>query len=847
MYSRLFICLDWFLPASLRAEKGSHRRARMFVITHLFGAPLGFLVALSIFWLDPAPGMPLGIIAGTVGAFWAYPFVLRWTGRFDLLALLSVQQLSCLVLFTAFHYGGASSPFLCWLLAAPVSAYFYFGPQARLRTLVLVLLAADLLTFYLVYAAGYPFPERVPLAKLSGIGILSVFCAAAFVSMLSLNYTNIVAAQQLDLEHEVASRRSTENALRQAMAKAEELGASFRLLFDGNPMPMWVYDRETLRFLEVNDAALAQYGYSREQFLAMTVDRIRPPEDRMRVRALIKEMIAPYQRPGVWRHRRADGSEILVDVLWHSLDFQGRPAAIAAAIDVTDQKRAEEALRESEARLREILDTANDAFISIDAHGIVNAWNTEAERIFGWPADEVIGDSLADTIIPERFRAAHRAGLKRFLASNESKMAGQRIELCALRRDGSEFEVEMTISRMRGKHGPLFNSFIHDITERKEREQAIRDSEARYRLLAENITDMITVLALDGTRTYVSPSVRDFLGYEPAELIGKRMIEMPHPDDAPVAAGAVAALTRGDKQVTITVRSRHKNGAYIWVETSLRLVRDPASNKPIEVLCVSRDVSARQALQEQLALAKELAERANRAKSEFLANMSHELRTPLNAIMGFGDLIENQRLGALGNAKYAGYGRDIVESGKHLLDLINEILDYAKLDAGRLSLIEEPLDIHRVVEACEQMLSDRIERGGLVLETSIAPTLSIVRGDERRLRQVLLNLLSNSIKFTKPGGRITLDAHADAGGALVLTVSDTGIGIAEQDLPHVLEPFGQVDSAFNRSTEGTGLGLPLAKRLVEMHGGTLVIDSAPGIGTTAIMRLPAERVLKNVA
>jgi PAS domain S-box-containing protein len=841
--SRLYRLFDGFIPAALRADKDTHRRARMFIISHLFGTPLGYPIVAYLHWLDPQRGSASRLIFVTISAFWIYPLLLRLTGQFTLLALVSVQHLSWLVLFTSHHYGGVSSPFLAWILAVPVAAFYYLGRQTTLRALVLALLAFELFAFYLMHSAG-DSAQRVPLETLAGIGVFSVFCAAIFVAMLSLNYANVVDAQQQDLKHEVASRRETESALRAAKEVAERLGASFRLLFDGNPIPMWVYDLATLRFLEVNDAAVAQYGYSRAQFLAMTIADIRPPEDAARLRPALAAMSALYERAGIWRHCTSDGREILVEVLWHRLEFQGQSAAIVAAIDVTEQERAKGALRESEARLRQILDTAYDAFVSIDPEDKVSAWNAEAERIFGWPADEVIGADFADIIVPERLREAQRSGLPRFIATGDT--VGRRLELPAQRRDGSEFPVELSVSKMPSKIGPVFNAFIHDITERQQREQAIRDSERHYRLLAENITDVITVLDFTGKRTYISPSVREALGYEPSELIGKRMLDMPHPDDAASAVAAETALRRGDK-ATVTLRSRHADGHYVWMETSLRLVRDLNTGKPIEVLGVSRDVSARHALQEELAAATLKAERANRAKSEFLANMSHELRTPLNAIMGFGDLIEHQRMGPLGDARYAGYGRDIVESGKHLLALINEILDFAKVDAGRLSLVEGQIHIRSIIEVCTRMLTERLERSGLALAIAIDPAAVVVLADELRLKQVLLNLITNSIKFTKPGGKITIDARIDATGCLLLAVVDTGIGIAAENLESVLVPFGQVDSAFNRSTEGTGLGLPLSKRLVEMHGGALQIMSRVDHGTTVTIRLPAERVLKRVA
>ncbi|HEV2546351.1 MAG TPA: PAS domain S-box protein [Stellaceae bacterium] len=842
-WARLYGPFDWFVPAALRSDQDPHRRARMF-IAHLLGTPLGFPIVAYLYWLDPGPESAAPAIGAMIGAFWLYPPLLRLTRQFIFLSLLSGQHLSWIVLFTAYHYGGVGSPFLAWMLAVPVAGFYYLERHSRSRMLLMVVLAAELFAYYWVHAAGYSAPSSIAPEALAGAGPLSIFCAASFIAMLSLNYAGMVAAQQAELEREIATRRDTADALRAAKEEAERLGTSFRLLFDDNPIPMCVYDVATLSFLEVNDAAIAQYGYSRAQFLAMTIAEIRPSEDAPRVRAALDAMSASFNHADIWRHRKADGTEILVTVLWHRLEFKGRQAAIVAAIDVTDQERAKAALRESEARLRQILDSAYDAFVSADAEGRVSAWNAEAEQLFGWRADEIIGANVADMIVPPRLRLRYLSELKAFIETGDT--LGRRVELQALRRDGSEFPVEVSISKMAGKCGPVFNAFIHDITERHQREQALRDSEQRYRLLAENITDVISVLDLSGTRTYVSPSVRDVLGYDPAELVGKRMVDMPHPDDAPMAVAAVTALRRGDT-ATVTLRSRHRGGHYVWMETSLRLVHDPETRRPIEVLAVSRDVSARQALQEELAAAKLRAEQANRAKSEFLANMSHELRTPLNAIMGFGDLIEHERMGPIGDPRYIGYGHDIVESGKHLLELINEILDFAKVDAGRLALAEEHVHIRATIEACTRMLAERIERGRLALDVRIDPGVGMLLADGRRLKQVMLNLIINSIKFTKPGGKIGIAATLDAAGSIVLAVADTGIGIAPEHLESVLVPFGQVDSAFNRSVEGTGLGLPLSKRLIELHGGVLSIESRINHGTTVTIRLPAERVLKQVA
>jgi len=239
-----------------------------------------------------------------------------------------------------------------------------------------------------------------------------------------------------------------------------------------------------------------------------------------------------------------------------------------------------------------------------------------------------------------------------------------------------------------------------------------------------------------------------------------------------------------------------------------------------------------------LLVAKTEAERANQAKSEFLANMSHELRTPLNAIIGFSDVMSRQLLGPIGSDKYRSYADDIGNSGKHLLQIINDVLDMAKIEAGRGELALASCDIGEIVHSCLRMVRDRAQAAQVTLVDESTGDLPPVTADERALKQVLLNLLSNAVKFTSPGGRVTVAAAATESG-LVVTVADTGIGIAESDLGRVLEPFAQADSGLARNFEGTGLGLPIAKALMALHGGSLELASTVGVGTTVTLRLPA--------
>ena len=241
--------------------------------------------------------------------------------------------------------------------------------------------------------------------------------------------------------------------------------------------------------------------------------------------------------------------------------------------------------------------------------------------------------------------------------------------------------------------------------------------------------------------------------------------------------------------------------------------------------------------------AKDQAELADRTKSEFLANMSHELRTPLNAIIGFSEIIKDGTAGSIGNDKHLDYAQDIYESGHHLLSLINDILDLSKIESGDDELHDEDIPVPEIVGTVVTMVAQRAEADRIDFEVQLAENLPMLRADSRKLKQILTNLVSNGVKFTPAGGNVLLNVWCEPDGGFVFQIVDTGIGIAPDDIPKALSRFGQVDAKLNRKFEGTGLGLPLTKALVELHGGTLDLQSELGAGTTVTARFPAERIV----
>ena len=372
--------------------------------------------------------------------------------------------------------------------------------------------------------------------------------------------------------------------------------------------------------------------------------------------------------------------------------------------------------------------------------------------------------------------------------------------------------------------------------------EMLNAEEERYRLLARNMTDVITRHDRNGAVLFVSPAAEPLFGAHAGELAGHGLFDRVHVADRPayLTALADAAAVGEDRSVEFRIRrsggTNPHGGYFAWIEMRCRPLHGAGDER--EVVAVLRDVTARKLQEQALEIARKEADRVSDAKSQFLATMSHELRTPLNAIIGFSDMLANDTL-VFEPARKLEYARLINDSGRHLLSVVNGILDMSKMESGNFEITPEPFAPAPAIRSCCDILVLKAQEAGVVLTTRIASDLPEIVADRRAVNQILLNLVSNAIKFTPRGGSVSISALCD-GPKLVVAVEDTGVGIGEADLARVGEAFFQARGAYDRRHDGTGLGLSIVKGFVRLHGGDMDISSRLGSGTRVTVRLPLD-------
>ncbi len=680
------------------------------------------------------------------------------------------------------------------------------------------------------------------------------------------------------LHQQLAKLSASESEHKQAKEALRESEEKYRSLVETARDVIFTLSTDGT-ITSVNPAFEAITRWSRAEWLGKHFARILHPDDlplamEFLQRALQGETLPIFELRVVSR-----SGGYLIGEFTATLQIQsGKVISILGiARDITGRKRMEEALRQSEARYRTVSDLVSDYAYAVriepDGRGVVE-WVTEAfSRITGFTVQELAAaGGLARVIHPadlprvcQRLRvlfsgqqgiSEHRIltksgevrWLRDYSCPERDPAQGRVVRVVGAgqditdRKEAEEAlrkaydELELRVQERTAELAAANAALQAEIAERKRAEEALRHSEEHFRLLIENALDIIILLNGDGTVRYQSPSAERLLGHKPEEAIGRSGFEFIHPDDLPHVIDAFTdTIQKPGITPPIEMRVQHRDGSWHVIETlGNNLLNNPAV---AGIIINIRDITERKHMERELLQAKEAAEAANRAKSEFLASMSHELRTPLTVILGYTSLLLEQTFGNL-EAEQADPLRRIDRNAQELLDLITAVLDLSRLEAGRLPVEVREVRIPKLLEELQAETQGLRERASLEFVWQVEGELPPIYTDPGKVKVVVKNLIGNAVKFTTAGS-ITVDAHSRSGG-VEISVTDTGIGIPQEALALIFEPFRQVDASSTSHLRGTGLGLYIVKRLLELLGGAVMVESAVGRGSTFRVWIPRE-------
>ncbi len=674
---------------------------------------------------------------------------------------------------------------------------------------------------------------------------------------------------------DITARKQAEFALRDSEER-------YRQLFLNNPQPMWLYDTSTLGFLDVNEAAIGKYGFTRDEFLAGTMKDLWLEEDIPLLHAAMERLIEERETKGVRRHRRKDGSIIHAEVYHHYIELSGKGAAIALANDITEKLETLDRLRHSEERYRTLAAVSPVGLYRADVRGRCTYVNDYLCGLLGLSQDKVLGTTVTFLVHP-----ADMARVKDSWQTAAARGLPFQAEYRMRRGDNHTVWVMGNALADKAPDGDVigFVGTISDITERKQAEillacqkrtlamvasgrhlQDVLDNLIQY-VEKESVGGKGCVLQLDAeTRRLrwlsapnIAPAFREQAPSFPIDgeggVPGRSALTKEYasiPDigkDPDWRQGGKEAIANGFRACAARP-IRGSFGQVLGVFALFYPEPGPPAAYDQKLMETASDLAAiaieRQRQQETSRKNQELSEQnlriqeASRMKSEFLANMSHELRTPLNAIIGFSQLLIDRKAGHV-NEKQTEYLGDILDGGMHLLRLINDVLDLAKIEAGKMQLFREEIHVLSAMrEVCDILMPMAMGKG-VTVHVSSDPESETGLLDGGKVRQVLYNLVSNAIKFSKQGGEVYVRTVSDAEGGIRLQVIDQGIGIRKEDLGKLFQQFQQLDSGSARHYPGSGLGLVITKKLVELHHGRVEVESAPGAGSTFTAYFPRPR------
>lgn len=655
--------------------------------------------------------------------------------------------------------------------------------------------------------------------------------------------------RMLGTHTDITDRKQSEQFLRESEERYRLLSAELeervlqrtaevKDLYDKAPTGYYSLNAEGC-YVNINQTVLNWLGYAQEEMLGRTFKEFITSESI----EVFKQNFPNFKKIGYvhdleFEFIRKDSSTFLALVnATASYDEHGNYlASRSTVIDITQRKKTELALRESEETYRALFESANDAiFIISPESGSILSCNPRCFEVLGWLPEELIGRQSEEFIMHAEVNDADN--------KIQSLLNGKYIPVYERRfigKDGNFIDTEINLSLIRDGLGQpkYIQSVVRNISARKQAENALRESEEQNRLLFEESPEAVILFDDTGRVMRVNHAFENVTGVVGDTFIGHLVTEiglLPSDLMNALAISVEEEFLKESPYASLEFKLKHASGEMRDIST--RVFTLNVHGKP-QYLASMHDVTTNKHAEETLRLANAEMERSLRLKDEFLANMSHELRTPLNAILGISESLLEQISGPV-NEKQTRYLQTILESAQHLLELINDILDLAKINAGRVDLDLNKTDIQMVANASLRMIRELAQKKGVGVEFEIDETVKQAWVDERRLKQMLVNLLSNAVKFTPKFGKIGLEVRADPqDGILTFTIWDTGIGIAEKDLRLLFQPFIQLDAGFSRTSQGTGLGLVLVSQMARLHGGSVSVESTPGKGSRFSILLP---------